>query len=135
MALPLPPEPYPNGGAHRLAAMKLKREAAAGTSESSDLLVMVTPAMDGRLEVVVHTDAVKPFGRRIEHVVTDVLDELLVTEGIIVVRDRGAVDDVIRTRIEAAVRRSAGGRGRPERVSQRHAGHSPGLHPHLFDHT
>ena len=86
--------------------MEVKHTAIAGTVESSDLLVRVEPSQDGiDLEIV---SVVKDrFGHLIEAEVRGVLKALDVTNARVFVDDRGALDCVIRARVETALRRAA----------------------------
>jgi citrate lyase subunit gamma (acyl carrier protein) len=88
--------------------MKVIKEAIAGTLESSDVLVKVAPHGKGAREIVIHSEVIKQFGKQINRVVTDTLDKLSVDEGSIVIEDKGALDCVIRARVQAAVLRGAG---------------------------
>ncbi|MCI4185308.1 citrate lyase acyl carrier protein [Dickeya dianthicola] len=87
--------------------MKIIKEALAGTFESSDVLVRVAPA-EGPLTVVINSDVIKQFGAQITQVVNDTLRALGVESGTIVVEDKGALDCVIRARVQSAVLRAAG---------------------------
>jgi len=86
--------------------MKVIKEAIAGTLESSDLLVKVAPSARGTRDIVIRSEVIKQFGKQIRHVVTDTLDKLSVSGGAIVVEDKGALDCVIRARVQAAVLRA-----------------------------
>ncbi|GAB7268552.1 MULTISPECIES: citrate lyase acyl carrier protein [Dickeya] len=86
--------------------MKIIKEALAGTFESSDLLVKVAPAQ-GQLTVVINSEVIKQFGDQITRVVNDTLSALGVESGTIVVDDKGALDCVIRARVQSAVLRAA----------------------------
>ncbi|AIR68154.1 MULTISPECIES: citrate lyase acyl carrier protein [Dickeya] len=86
--------------------MKIIKEALAGTFESSDLLVKVAPA-EGQLTVVINSEVIKQFGAQIKQVVNDTLSTLGVESGTIVVEDKGALDCVIRARVQSAVLRAA----------------------------
>ncbi|AIA71373.1 citrate lyase acyl carrier protein [Pectobacterium atrosepticum SCRI1043] len=88
--------------------MKIVKESLAGTFESSDLLVKVAPA-DGKLTVVINSEVIKQFGHQIKQVVNDTLKELGVQEGTIIVDDKGALDCVIRARVQSAVLRATDG--------------------------
>ncbi|MBA0166435.1 MULTISPECIES: citrate lyase acyl carrier protein [Pectobacterium] len=88
--------------------MKIVKESLAGTFESSDLLVKVAPA-DGKLTVVINSEVMKQFGHQIKQVVNDTLKELGVQEGTIIVDDKGALDCVIRARVQSAVLRATDG--------------------------
>ena len=85
--------------------MKVIREAIAGTLESSDLLVKVAPSDQGTREIVIQSEVIKQFGKQIKRVVADTLDKLSVSEGSIVIEDKGALDCVIRARVQTAVLR------------------------------
>jgi len=88
--------------------MKISKPAIAGTLESSDLLVKVTPNQNGTLEVVVRSEVIKQFGKQIRRVIDDTLSKLEVSEGTVVVEDKGALDYAIQARVQAAVLRGAG---------------------------
>jgi len=88
--------------------MKVIREAIAGTLESSDLLVKVAPSDKGTREILIQSEVIKQFGKQIKRVVTDTLDKLSVSEGSIVIEDKGALDCVIRARVQTAVLRGSG---------------------------
>ncbi|MCA7012114.1 citrate lyase acyl carrier protein [Dickeya dadantii] len=87
--------------------MKIIKEALAGTFESSDVLVKVAPA-EGPLTVVINSEVIKQFGAQITQVVNDTLRTLGVESGTIVVEDKGALDCVLRARVQSAVLRAAG---------------------------
>ncbi|HCF8067219.1 TPA: citrate lyase acyl carrier protein [Klebsiella michiganensis] len=86
--------------------MKIVKEALSGTVESSDLMVKIAPA-DGELDIVIRSEVFKQFGERIQEVVEETLAKLDVREGLIVVEDKGALDCVIRARLQSAVMRAA----------------------------
>ncbi|EHM49273.1 MAG: citrate lyase acyl carrier protein [Yokenella regensburgei] len=86
--------------------MKIVREALAGTQESSDLMVKISPA-DGELEVVIHSEVMKQFGEQIRQVVNDTLRAMGVRQGLIIIEDKGALDCVIRARLQSALMRAA----------------------------
>jgi citrate lyase subunit gamma (acyl carrier protein) len=86
--------------------MKIIKEALAGTVESSDLLVKIAPA-GGELNVVINSEVYKQFGEQIRLVVDQTLEALGVTEGLIIIEDKGALDCVIRARVQSAVLRAA----------------------------
>ena len=80
------------------------RSASAGTMESSDAYVEIEPAENGiaiQLESVVKGQ----FGESIEKVVKEVLAECGVGKAKVHVVDRGALECVLRARVETAVRR------------------------------
>jgi citrate lyase subunit gamma (acyl carrier protein) len=89
--------------------MKISKQAIAGTLESSDLMVKVAPTSDDTLEIVVQSEVIKQFGAQIRRVVTDTLHKLDVTAGSVVIEDKGALDCVIRARVQTAVLRAVEG--------------------------
>lgn len=83
---------------------EIVRAASAGTLESSDVFVEIEPAEKGieiRLESVVKGQ----FGTAIEAVVREVLAQEGVENACVSVADRGALDCVIRARVETAISR------------------------------
>ena len=86
--------------------MEIKRRAFAGTMESSDAYVEIEPAqgLDVQLESVVQAQ----FGEQIHSVVREVLQENGVANASVRVIDRGALECVIRARVETAVLRGKG---------------------------
>lgn len=84
--------------------MKIVQAAMAGTLESSDLMVKVSPVESG-LDVVIQSEVYKQFGDRIAEVVNETLAAFNIEQGLIVVDDKGALDCVIRARVQAALLR------------------------------
>lgn len=85
--------------------MKIIREALAGTLESSDLLVRIAPKEDG-LELVLQSEVIHQFGPHIEKVARDCLARLGITEALVVIEDKGALDCVVAARVQTAVSRA-----------------------------
>lgn len=88
--------------------MEIVNDATAGTLESSDLLVKVSPGTDGRLAVHIQSDVMKQFGPQIRATVMQTLDALRVTAATVIVSDKGALDCVVKARVQAALLRGAG---------------------------
>jgi|SRR5208283_2053870 len=88
--------------------MDIIKEAIAGTLESSDVLVKVLPSQDGSLTLHVQSEVIKQFGKQIRASVMQTLDALSVQAATVVVSAKGALDCVIRARVQAAVLRAAG---------------------------
>ena len=87
--------------------MGILKCASAGTLESSDAYVEIEPSKNGlniQLESVVKTQ----FGEQIQMVVKEVLAENGVENANVHVIDRGALECVIRARVETAVLRGKG---------------------------
>ena len=83
--------------------MKIVKSASAGTMESSDVYVEIEPAagVTVELESVVKLQ----FGDAIESVVREVLAENGVENAAVRINDRGALECVIRARVETALLR------------------------------
>lgn len=81
--------------------MELKKRAFAGTMESSDAYVEIEPCESG---ISLHVESVveEQFGDEIRASVLAVLQENSVTSARIRVVDKGALDCVIRARVETA---------------------------------
>ena len=86
--------------------MKIVQAAMAGTLESSDLMVKVSPVESG-LDVVIESEVYKQFGDRIAEVVNETLAAFNIEQGQIIIDDKGALDCVIRARIQAALLRGS----------------------------
>lgn len=87
--------------------MRITTDAIAGTLESSDVMVKVSPGDAGRLEIAITSSVMAQFGEAIRAVVDETLAKLQVSEGQIVIDDKGALDCTIRARLQAAVTRGA----------------------------
>ncbi len=88
--------------------MDITKRASAGTMESSDAYVQVEPGDELALEI--ESVVLAQFGEEIEAVVRDVARELGVERALIRVMDRGALDCVLRARVETALLRGRGDR-------------------------
>lgn len=84
--------------------MVIEKTAMAGTLESSDAQVTVSPA--DALEIVVESSVINQYGRQIKATVEETLDRLGVTTGLVSVVDKGALDCTLKARVECAVFRS-----------------------------
>lgn len=86
--------------------MLIQREASAGAPESADVLVTVRPAdaFDIRVTSVVQAQ----FGAAIMQSVREVLTQLAVSPCEVVIDDHGALDWILRARLEAALLRAKG---------------------------
>ena len=83
---------------------KIISSASAGTLESSDVYIEVEPSENN--EVTVESVVLKQFGDSIVKTAESVLDELNVKNAKVHIIDKGALDCVIRARLETALRRA-----------------------------
>lgn len=81
--------------------------ASAGTLESSDVYVEIAPAENG-IEIDLNSVVQAQFGDEILAVVREVLADCCVDNAKLTIQDRGALDCVIRARVETAVMRGKG---------------------------
>jgi len=87
--------------------MEIRKTAVAGTMESSDVYVEIGPGC-GKLEVTLDSVVQEQFGEDILRVVDEVLTEQGVTDAAVRLYDRGALECVIRARVETAILRGKG---------------------------
>lgn len=87
--------------------MEIKKPASAGTMESSDVYVEIEPGTEG-LDIQLDSVVMAQFGEEILTVVRQVLTDLGVVSARVRVVDRGALDCVIRARVETAALRGKG---------------------------
>lgn len=86
---------------------KIMQRATAGTLESSDVFVTLEPCEQG-LDIHIDSVVIKQFGDSILAATKDVLREFDVTDAKVSVVDRGALECVLRARVECAVLRAKG---------------------------
>ncbi|MDO5028416.1 MAG: citrate lyase acyl carrier protein [Bacillota bacterium] len=84
---------------------QIVKPARAGSAESNDCLVIVSPFDD--LQVEISSEVLKQYGSEIDRVVRQTLSDLGVDKAQVKVEDKGALDFTIRARVEAAVKRGA----------------------------
>lgn len=89
--------------------MEIFKSASAGTLESSDVYVEIEPATD-ILSISVESVVEKQFGEKIRSAVNEVLSEHGVSAASVRIIDRGALECVIRARVETAILRTKGDR-------------------------
>lgn len=87
--------------------MEIVRRASAGTMESSDVYVEVTPGTG--LQIELQSVVFQQFGAAIEQTVREVFAEQGVQNALVRVVDRGALECVIRARVETAILRGKEG--------------------------
>lgn len=85
--------------------MDIKKSVFSGTLESSDAYIEIEPSSDG-LSVEIESVVLKQFGAQIKSAVLSVLDEFEVKNANVKVFDRGALECVIRARVESAILRA-----------------------------
>lgn len=87
--------------------MEIIQRATAGTMESSDAYVEIEPGNDG-ISLQLESVVMAQFGDSIKQTVRELLTEMSVENANVRVVDRGALECVIRARVETAVLRGKG---------------------------
>ncbi|MDD5908367.1 MAG: citrate lyase acyl carrier protein [Clostridia bacterium] len=82
------------------------KPASAGTMESSDALVELEPAQGHQIQLTSVVEA--QFGDAIRAVAEELLDRFGLTDVCLRIDDRGALECVLRARIETAILRAKG---------------------------
>lgn len=85
--------------------MEILKIASAGTMESSDAYVEIEPSEKG-IELSVSSVVEKQFGDKIKEAANAVLQECGVRCAKVRIVDRGALECVIRARVETAILRA-----------------------------
>ena len=87
--------------------MEIKKDATAGTLESSDIYVRIEPNQNG-IELELQSVVYNQFSEEIEKTAREVLKDFDVKNVKVILNDRGAVECAIRARIETALMRAGG---------------------------
>ena len=82
------------------------KPASAGTMESSDVLVELVPAEGREIQLTSVVEA--QFGDSIRAVADEMLDQFGLNDVCLRIDDRGALECVLRARIETAILRATG---------------------------
>jgi citrate lyase subunit gamma (acyl carrier protein) len=84
------------------------KQANAGTLESGDILIRISPAEEEGLHINLDSTVAYQFGAQIKRVISETLSGLGVTDAIVDATDKGALDCTIRARVTAAAVRATG---------------------------
>lgn len=82
-------------------------EATAGTSESGDARVSISPKPGAGLILDLRGPSIPRFGTDIESVVIKTLTALGISDALVTIDEKGALDATIQARIAAACERAA----------------------------
>ena len=86
--------------------MKIIKNASAGIIESSDIMIVVFPSDNG-IEIDLNSSVEKQFGDQIRKVILETLKEFNVSNVTIKATDKGALDCVIKARVQTAITRAS----------------------------
>lgn len=84
------------------------KNAFAGTLESGDIMIQISPAEKAGLQINLASTVAYQFGDQIKAVITETLQELGINDAVIDATDKGALDCTIRARVTAAAVRATG---------------------------
>ena len=84
----------------------LKKSAYAGTLESSDTYIHVSPIEENKIKIILESSVEEIYGEAIEELVMHTITEMGVSNILVKVQDKGALDFVIKARVQAAVLRA-----------------------------
>ncbi len=88
--------------------MEIMQAAIVGTLESSDIQISISPNPGMGLEVQLQSVVKAQFGDAIIATMTEVLESFGITDAFVDAVDRGALDWVIRARMQAVCCRATG---------------------------
>ncbi len=84
------------------------KSAFAGTLESGDIMVQISPSENEGIEINLNSTVAYQFGNQIKAVIKETLTELGVESAVVTATDKGALDCTIRARVTAAAVRATG---------------------------
>lgn len=84
------------------------KSAQAGTLESGDILVHITPREEQGIEINLDSTVAFQFGDKIKAVIADTLTGLGIENVVVDATDKGALDCTIRARVTTAAVRATG---------------------------
>ena len=89
--------------------MTPKFKAQAGTFESSDIMILIEPVeKDAGRKIDISSTVMLQFEEDIKTTITDVLNELQIEDLHLIAKDKGALTQTIKARVETAIKRSLG---------------------------
>lgn len=86
--------------------MEIKKTALAGTLESSDIQITLSPATAGGIQIDLDSAVASQYGDEIKKVITDTLTGFEIDNALVKAVDKGALDCVIKARTIAAAQRA-----------------------------
>ena len=85
----------------------LKHNAIAGTTESSDIQIMIEPTQTPGIQIDLDSSVQFQFGKQIKHVMQETLTKLGIDQAHIKATDQGALDCTVKARTLTAIFRAA----------------------------
>ncbi|MCS2150566.1 citrate lyase acyl carrier protein [Scandinavium manionii] len=87
--------------------MKITQSAVAGTLESGDVMIRIAPLESQDIDLQIHSSVEKQFGDAIRATVLETLARYSVRGVQLILDDKGALDCVIRARLETVLVRAS----------------------------
>ncbi|OAF36744.1 citrate lyase ACP [Escherichia coli] len=97
--------------------MKINQPAVAGTLESGDVMIRIAPLDTQDIDLQINSSVEKQFGDAIRTTILDVLARYNVRGVQLNVDDKGALDCILRARLEALLARASGIPALPWRIA------------------
>ncbi|MEJ4043723.1 citrate lyase acyl carrier protein [Erwinia sp. SLM-02] len=88
--------------------MKIIHAAVAGTLESGDVMIRIAPADGQEIDLQINSSVEKQFGAAIRATLLQTLAHYGVQGVQLIVDDKGALDCILRARLETLLARAAG---------------------------
>ena len=86
--------------------MKITKTAVAGTLESSDIMITVSPNTEEEVSINLSSSVEKQFGARIREVIEKTLSNMKIDSVLVEAVDKGALDCTVQARTIIAVNRA-----------------------------
>lgn len=97
--------------------MKINQLAVAGTLESGDVMIRIAPLDTQDIDLQINSSVEKQFGEAIRATITEVLSRYDVRGVQLNVDDKGALDCILRARLETLLARASGIAALPWRIA------------------
>ena len=88
--------------------MRLENSGIAGTMESSDVLVTLRPNPEKGIAIDIDSKVVAQYGDEMRATVMEVMKQFGITDAAVELKDQGALNCVIRARVQTAACRALG---------------------------
>ena len=88
--------------------MRLENSGIAGTLESSDVMVTLKPNPEQGIKIDIDSKVVAQYGDEMKATVLEVMKQFDITDAVVELKDRGALNCVIRARVQTAACRALG---------------------------
>lgn len=87
--------------------MIIEKTGQAGTVESNDAFITVAPAKQGEgISIELDSPVMQQYGHQIKDVIREALQRYQITDAMVSVNDKGALDCTIRARVNTAIERA-----------------------------